>query len=150
MPGMISINRAKAVYETIEGEVIIMNVETGNYYSLLGTEAAIWSLLERRVSRRQLIDEMVRRYKASRREIESAVNTFLGELGSEQLIIIGKNAEAERQNPPDAICLPDGHFEKLSFDPPVLEKHTNMADLLLLDPIHEVDHEKGWPSREPT
>jgi hypothetical protein len=28
---------------------------------------------------------------------------------------------------------------------PVLNKYTDMQDLLLLDPIHEVD-ERGWPN----
>jgi hypothetical protein len=32
-----------------------------------------------------------------------------------------------------------------AFVAPVLHKHTDMQDLLLLDPIHEVD-ETGWPS----
>jgi hypothetical protein len=30
----------------------------------------------------------------------------------------------------------------------VLQKYTDMADLLLLDPIHEVD-EQGWPQPAP-
>jgi hypothetical protein len=34
------------------------------------------------------------------------------------------------------------------FGQPVLEKFTDMADLLLLDPIHEVG-EAGWPQRAP-
>ena len=34
--------------------------------------------------------------------------------------------------------------EKLGFEAPILQKYTDMQDLLLLDPIHEVD-EAGWP-----
>ena len=30
------------------------------------------------------------------------------------------------------------------FVPPTLEKYTDMQDLVLLDPVHEVD-ERGWP-----
>ncbi len=37
---------------------------------------------------------------------------------------------------------------KDDFTNPVLEKFTDMADLLLLDPIHEVD-ESGWPNKPP-
>ncbi len=36
-----------------------------------------------------------------------------------------------------------GHFE-----PPKLAKYTNMSDLLMLDPVHDVD-EQGWPNRKP-
>ena len=34
------------------------------------------------------------------------------------------------------------------FTNPVLEKFTDMAELLLLDPIHEVD-DSGWPNKPP-
>jgi hypothetical protein len=34
--------------------------------------------------------------------------------------------------------------EPSGFEPPVLEKFTDMQDLILLDPVHEVD-ERGWP-----
>lgn len=34
------------------------------------------------------------------------------------------------------------------FQPPALESYTDMQDLLLLDPIHEVD-EMGWPQKAP-
>jgi hypothetical protein len=37
----------------------------------------------------------------------------------------------------------------LAFTQPVLEVYTDMQDLLLLDPIHEVDEEAGWPSPKP-
>jgi len=33
----------------------------------------------------------------------------------------------------------------LVFDAPVLHSYTDMQDVLLLDPIHDVD-ETGWPS----
>jgi len=35
------------------------------------------------------------------------------------------------------------------FAPPVLEVYTDMQDLLLLDPIHDVDETVGWPSPKP-
>jgi hypothetical protein len=31
-----------------------------------------------------------------------------------------------------------------ALEPPALEKFTDMQDLILLDPVHEVD-ERGWP-----
>ena len=32
---------------------------------------------------------------------------------------------------------------------PVLNKYSDMQDLLLLDPIHDVDEEAGWPTNKP-
>lgn len=34
--------------------------------------------------------------------------------------------------------------DKLHFEEPIFHKYTDMEDLLLLDPIHDVD-ETGWP-----
>ena len=31
------------------------------------------------------------------------------------------------------------------FQPPVFERFTDMEDLLLMDPVHEAEDEKGWP-----
>jgi hypothetical protein len=38
--------------------------------------------------------------------------------------------------------------EPAAFEPPLLEKFTDMEDLLLLDPVHEVDG-RGWPHPAP-
>ena len=34
--------RPKVVYETFDDEVIIINLENGNYFSVAGSGAAIW------------------------------------------------------------------------------------------------------------
>ena len=41
----------------------------------------------------------------------------------------------------------NGH-EKPSFNAPALQKYSDMQELLLLDPIHDVD-EAGWPKPNP-
>jgi hypothetical protein len=37
---------------------------------------------------------------------------------------------------------------KLPFQKPLLQKYTDMEALLLVDPIHEVDEEEGWPKQK--
>ncbi len=37
--------------------------------------------------------------------------------------------------------------KKKSFCLPIIEKYTDLEELLLLDPIHEVD-ESGWPKQK--
>ena len=36
-----------------------------------------------------------------------------------------------------------------TYEPPTLKKYDDMADLLLVDPIHDVAAETGWPERRP-
>jgi hypothetical protein len=39
---------------------------------------------------------------------------------------------------------PNGHGHR-AFEPPLLEKFDDLQDLILLDPVHEVLEEEGWP-----
>jgi hypothetical protein len=36
---------------------------------------------------------------------------------------------------------------EVPFEPPILERFDDMQELLLLDPVHEVSDEEGWPAR---
>jgi hypothetical protein len=147
-PGTITINNSKVVHETIDGEVIIMNLETGNYYSLVNVGVGIWAAIERGVPMSNLIEEMVWQYDANREDIEKAVSELIGEMLHEDLISIEKGSEVESTDISSRPLQSKARLEKLSFHIPVLGKHTNMADLLLLDPIHEVDEVKGWPEKK--
>ncbi|MEI6331186.1 MAG: hypothetical protein WCP16_18235 [Pseudanabaena sp. ELA645] len=40
------INTPNVVHELIDGEVIIVNLKKGDYYSLLSTSAKIWTGIE--------------------------------------------------------------------------------------------------------
>jgi len=71
---------------------------------------------------------------------EQAVIKFIQEILAEDLIV--PDAGASTQPPkPDAALSP----VRKPFALPVLHKYTDMQELLLIDPIHEVD-ETGWPN----
>lgn len=138
------VNSSQVVCETIDGEVVIVNLEKGYYYSLLKTGADVWSGIERRIDRQSLIEEMTQTYHGRTEEIAAAVDEFLDQLQHEELIVVGS---ASAPAPPRSASPTHSEpIEKPGFEKPVLEKFTDMEDLLLLDPIHEVDMEAGWPS----
>ena len=128
------------MHETIEGETIMINCETGNYYSLNSVGSAIWRAIEANAAPDQIVRFIVGRYEAPLDEIRAAVSDFLTELEREELVVPGRAAGEPR-------------LELLAVDPtvaspfrrPSLEKHTDMQDLILLDPVHEVDPQRGWP-----
>ena len=140
------VNSPQVVCETIDGEVVIINLDKGIYYSLLKTGADVWSRIERQLSRHELIQEVARAYDGSIEEIAIAVDEFIANLLEEELIVVDANATATpTDNSSDTISIDKPRFEK-----PLLEKFTDMEDLLLLDPIHEVDVEAGWPTAKAT
>ncbi len=141
-----SVNAPKVVHETIEGEVVIVNLDKGDYYSLVQAGADIWSGIISGISRDEIIEEINQRYAGDRATIEKSVNDFIEQLQREELIKIDQTDESPNSNGKTAPILAEVNGEKPNFEPPSLNKYTDMEELLALDPIHEVDTEVGWPS----
>lgn len=135
-------NRPKVILETFDNEAVIVHLDSGNYYSLDNTGVEIWGLLEKGLAVTEVIDAITCRYQTERCKVEYAVNKFVNELVREHLL-----AELPQDAPhPDSSVnynVPYGPDQR-KFSAPVLEKFTDMQELLLLDPIHEVDA-TGWP-----
>jgi hypothetical protein len=132
------INTPQIVHETIDDETIIIDFESGTYYSVREVANQIWGWLQSGTHIDQIVAHTLDSYAGDRQEIESSVRLFISQLAQEALIV-----ESEESALPPA--LPRATAE--TFTPPVLERYTDMQDLLLLDPIHEVD-EQGWPQRK--
>ena len=132
--------------EIVDGEVIIINYVTGAYYSLLKVGVDIWRFIEKRATLGEIIEEIRHRYDGQPQEIEESVTELVAQLQREDLITA---VELDAVEPIGAIGLSkeDGPATaKLPFEVPLLEKYDDMQELLLLDPIHEVD-EAGWPAK---
>ena len=138
------INAAKIVYDSIDGEVIMINFDTGNYYSLNSVGKDIWSCIERNLNLSAIVGEISAKYMADEKNILEDIYKFLTDLKLEELILLNtddKNSFAKAEEKPS----PDKGNEKLKYEKPGLQKYTDMKEMLLLDPIHEVD-ETGWPA----
>ena len=135
------VNSSKVVAETIDGEVVIVNLEKGDYYSLVSSGAQIWGKIEQNLPLPQILQQMIAEYDDTEENITKNVTGFIDILKSEGLVL----TEAfEGQS--DSAQIVDNGSEKLKFEMPTLEKYTDMEELLLLDPIHEVDEQQGWPN----
>ena len=142
MTTRLRVNSPNVIYETIEGEVILIDLKTGTYYSLRDSGAAVWQAIEQGAGEDGIAAELRSRYDASEGEIRAAVRRLLDELEREGLV----RAE-EGEAAPTAPASGNG-AGRLPFAAPVLEKHTDMQDLILLDPVHEVGAQ-GWPHPAP-
>jgi len=65
------------VHEKIENEVIIINLESGIYYSLTGMGAEIWSLIEKKASMGQMVNFLMNRYDASPEDLQNGTVELL-------------------------------------------------------------------------
>jgi hypothetical protein len=132
------VNAPKVVHEAFEDETVLINLDSGNYYSFSGSGALIWDCIVRGESVSSIIGNLQQRFGGSD-GIVPAVEDFVRELVKENLIVENSNEAAKNVRPVKAEVPSLTRFER-----PTLQKYSDMQDLLLLDPIHEVD-EMGWP-----
>jgi hypothetical protein len=135
-------NTPKVLYEAFEDETVLINLDSGNYFSFSGSGALIWDCIVRGDSVGSVIQNLEERF-GGRNGIASAVEDFIRELVEENLIVENSSGTAKNMK--------EGKVEiptPPQFQRPVLQKYSDMQDLLLLDPIHEVD-EMGWPHALP-
>jgi hypothetical protein len=137
------VNTPTVSHETIDGEAVIINLDSGNYYSLTGAGATIWGLIVTGHSRDDICRATCDAYQGERSEIENGIEELLSQLQNENLVVSGESI----QSPLRATC--DGitsNAERTQFQRPELQKYTDMQELLLLDPVHDVD-DMGWPRK---
>ena len=142
MERRLRVNSPNVMSETIEGEVIVINLATGSYYSLKDAGAAIWHALEHGAAPDEVTNVLEASYEGSRTELLEAVEALLADLEGEGLVTATEGqdgAAVEIGAQPEAA---DGN--RRPFERPVLEKYTDMQELILLDPVHEVGA-AGWP-----
>lgn len=135
----LNINPKKVVHETIDGEAILIQLETGTYYSLEGSGPEILALITHGTTRDALVTALEGRYGNGDGNLARAVNGLVDELEAEGLVEPGAASAAD-----SALLNGVPEPSPAGFRVPVLRKFTDLQELLLLDPIHEID-EVGWP-----
>ena len=141
-----TVNRPKVIHEILDGELVMINLETGNYYTMDGVGADIWAMVEAGQSVGRIISALAGRYQALPEQMQQEVNRFIAELEDEGLIIRNETLHKKKtSDDPPIIVQSQADGKQKEFSRPILTKYTDMKDLLLLDPIHEVD-DTGWPN----
>src|ERR1044071_9964050 len=119
--------RPDVIDEAFDGEAVLVHMGTGCYFSLNAAATAIWALLQDGRSpgaiavslgwEAPLVEAFVERLRA-----ESLVEA--AEVDAGTTVVDGRPAASE----------------------PVLQRFSDMQDLLMLDPIHDIDLDgDGWP-----
>jgi hypothetical protein len=140
------VNDPAVVYQAFTGEVVLINLETGNYYSLSKAGADVWSLIVTGTNTADLEERIVRQHIGEPAAIRGAVGQFLQTLADEKLIVPNEAVEAPAAANPAS---PSAAAERVPLDGLELQKYSDMQELLALDPVHDVD-EFGWPGRPPS
>jgi len=133
------IRRSAVIHEFLENEVIIADLDTGTYYSLRNVAVTVWQLLLAGYSLAQVSEKIANHCALAVEEIVHDINAFVNQLLAEEILVQTNVAQDVLAN--TAIMWP------VAYGAPAVDKYTDMQELLMLDPIHEVD-EQGWPSQK--
>ncbi len=130
-PTAYVISAPDVVAENFDGQVVILNLANGHYFSLGGIAGEIWRLVMDGVGLSSIEESVA----AQRPELHAGAVAFLQRLVDLGLI----RAEQSLQ----AAGVPDGL--EWGTGAPELETYDDLAELIFADPIHDVDEQAGWP-----
>jgi len=131
-----ALNSPKVIGEAIDGEVMIINLESGIYYSLTGTAAAAWPLVASGVPAHSIAESVAVACAADPGAVARDFAVFIGQLLAESIIRGADPADSNGATTP-----PPGAAAYTGF---ALNRYDDMRALLVVDPVHEVG-DFGWP-----
>ena len=118
-------------------EVVAIDLNDGSYFSLKGLAAELWRLIDADLTLPQIIERISASYVIDAAAL-AKTSAFLMQCKQEGLISFDENAlngiDDFRIDSSGSKVLPEFELEKIS----------DIQDILLLDPIHDVD-DTGWP-----
>ncbi|MGE0725825.1 MAG: PqqD family protein [Alphaproteobacteria bacterium] len=124
------------VHESLDGEVVIINLRSGTYYSLSGIGTDLWASLVGGTTLPGLAARLGAATGLTPSVADESARAFLSSLFSEGLVVAERPIELPRVALPP---LPEAIHAALALD-----RFTDVQELLTLDPVHDVD-DVGWP-----
>lgn len=124
-----ALNAPGVIFDEIDGEVLVINLRIGHYFRLRESASRLWSL----IISGKTFSEIIGTSNSSQSN-QDEILKFMMELLSLDLIVQTEEIQNVTLKP-----------HSMDFPNPIIEKFTDLEDILGLDPIHEVDETKGWP-----
>ena len=82
----IIVRKIGIIASDMDGETVMMNVDTGKYYNLGKTGGTIWSLVENPIKVKNLIEKLMEDYNVTKEQCEKDVLPFLHIIYQRKLI----------------------------------------------------------------
>lgn len=128
------------VSEEFEGEFVILDLSCGKYYSMDPAASTLWRAIAAGVQ----VQDLAAAVDGAPAVTPQSIYEY-----AEKLVGYGCLARSDAQG---SAAIDPATIEALraSPNPPTVEVFDDLADLILADPIHDVEETAGWPIRKPT
>lgn len=120
----------RIIHETIDDDTLIINLDSGHYYSLTSVASRIWKFLIQGKNKEEICEIFIKLSDANSEVFLNDLNEFIAELIAENILIEASEKEALE-------TVKEIDQTKFVYSRPVFNKFTDMEALLLADPIHE-------------
>jgi len=124
----VMVDSSRCTSETLGDETLVIDTVSGTLYVLRGLGATVWVALTKNAARPSLLVEQATERFGS--EVGDALGAMLE--GLSELFVAGSGETPVVDWPQKA-------------EPPTFERFDDIADILTLDPIHDVQPDVGWP-----
>ncbi|NQW48176.1 MAG: PqqD family protein, partial [Planctomycetes bacterium] len=134
------VNEPDVIHQLFDREVVVVDLRNGSYYSLSESGGAAWLAFG---SGGALVGDVARLLTAvytippdvAARDLQA----FIAELTTCDLIVTCPPGTLSAATPTVATAT-------AAYSPPELRSYNDLQELFLLDPVHAVDAEAGWPN----
>ena len=86
-PDTVIQRKPDLLFNEIDGEVVMLSVENGEYYGMDQIGSRIWELLERPMEFKILVDTLLKEYLVSEKQCKEDTLKFLYLLDEKQLLL---------------------------------------------------------------
>ena len=132
---MYKLNEEKMFYDVADGVAVIIDFTTGIYYGFNSFGTAVLAAYLSGADE-ETLTEALQKKNGCPADIRKTLEAFSRKLLEKEILISADGTPAEAQINED--LLKEGFV-------PEFDEFSEVQDLIMADPIHEVDAEKGWP-----
>jgi hypothetical protein len=122
--------------DPLDGEVIVMDTVSGRLFLLEQAAAVIWERISHGESRESILSTINSRYGSAKQAAADACLARVLELGLASEVV----------GDGDSLSLPstqqDWPMELGEF---LITPYDDMTSIITMDPIHDIDPQRGWP-----
>lgn len=139
MSSRYRLNEPDVSAEVFDEEVLAINLKTGHYHSLRESGVVLWQALMQGHTAEEAAAALSGAFPEAAEAAATEARTYIQKLEEDGLIV----PSSETAPPTGPLEIPT----KGTYASPLIESYTDMQELLLIDPIHEVDVYTGWPQK---
>ena len=119
------------VFEEFDGDLVVLNLQSGQYFGMNPIGALIWAAVVQGVFSTEI---------ALAHAYPKSIEFYL-----QRLVELNLIEPCDTQG----VALSDTSKNAITTitDVPTIDAYDDLSDLLIADPIHDVDQDWGWPKR---